>query len=453
MIFYNHDTDYLVLCTQNHPSNIRYTMEERNCRTCRIKCPKTLMCSTKAGDGRSYWSCDPETIGCYRSRQMLNLLRTHTITSIMSNYNVSRQEAIEMVKSANGTIINNAFTLPPIPPTTNESAAGDVVDIKLKLERAKLNEKKHKQEIAELYNRLQEAENTLNQHKALNCDTTDYDINYVEQSSYEEVTPIVLCSDWHVGESVTASTVNGLNEFNKDVAKERIENFFHNVVTRIKAARQLYDINRMVLWLGGDIITGHAHEDLLESNTMHPIEETRFAKLLIKAGIELLLEELQLDQIIIPCNYGNHGRINKGRPRHQTGHLQSFEYQMYHNLADHFVDDDRVRFIIAEGRMIHLDLYGHLIRFHHGDVYQDLEKWIDKQNKIVNAAYTYVGHYHNLKFDNEKRYAINGCILGPSAYSLNLGFRPHPPEQGIHFWSASREVPFDGINIFVDNKI
>lgn len=428
-------------------------MEQRNCRTCRMKCPKTLMCSTKAGDGRSYWSCDANTVGCFRTRQILELLKTHTLTSLQNQYAVTKAEALEMVKAANGTVIGNAFTLPPLPPTTDESVAGDVVDIKLKLQRSELNRRKQQKEIAELYNRLEDAQKVLDQRNTLDCDTTEYDINYVEPSVYEEVTPIVLASDWHVGELVSPNSINGLNEYNADIAKERIENFFSNLVTRIKAARELYDINRIVLWLGGDIITGHAHEDLLETNTMHPIEETRFAKLLIKAGIELLLKELQLDEIIVPCNYGNHGRINKGRPRHQSGHLQSFEYQMYHNLADHFVDDDRVRFIIAEGRMIYLDLYGHTIRFHHGDVYQDLEKWVEKQNRIKPADYTYVGHYHNLQFNNEKGYAINGCILGASAYSINLGFRPHPPEQGMHFWSTNRSVPFDGLNIFVDEKM
>ena len=41
-----------------------------------------------------------------------------------------------------------------------------------------------------------------------------------------EATAILLASDWHYEENVKLSQTNGLNEFNRTIAKERIEKLF-----------------------------------------------------------------------------------------------------------------------------------------------------------------------------------------------------------------------------------
>lgn len=90
-------------------------------------------------------------------------------------------------------------------------------------------------------------------------------INIVEKtkSSIDEGnTGILIASDFHIEETVKASTVLGLNEFNIDIAEKRVKNYFANAIYMVKK----HSINNLVVGLLGDFIGGYIHDELAQTN-------------------------------------------------------------------------------------------------------------------------------------------------------------------------------------------
>ena len=120
-----------------------------------------------------------------------------------------------------------------------------------------------------------------------------------------ESTAILCASDWHIEERIDLSTVNGLNEFNLEIAKESANNFFARGVRLIEVFGKDTDINDVVLWLGGDFISGYIHEELMESNYLTPIEATMVVMDMLSNGINYILKNTKC-RLTIPTSVGNH---------------------------------------------------------------------------------------------------------------------------------------------------
>ena len=179
-----------------------------------------------------------------------------------------------------------------------------------------------------------------------------------------EYTAVVVASDWHIEETVEPDTVSGLNEYNLDIAKERAEKFFRSVVRLLKIHQHSSKIDTLVLALLGDFITNHIHEELMEGNSLLPIDALIFVQNLLASGIQFILDNTDV-KIVLPCHSGNHARVT-ARQRVSTERGNSFEYYMYHQLANHFSGNKRVEFRIAHGYFSYMDINGFIIRFHHG---------------------------------------------------------------------------------------
>ena len=82
-------------------------------------------------------------------------------------------------------------------------------------------------------------------------------------------------SDWHVGEVVDKRKVRGLNSYSPEIARKRAS----SAGVHDEAWRYPFELQRdsMVLFLGGDFISGYLHEELAQTNAMAPVEETRYA--------------------------------------------------------------------------------------------------------------------------------------------------------------------------------
>jgi hypothetical protein len=70
----------------------------------------------------------------------------------------------------------------------------------------------------------------------------------------EEAAAIIQISDGHFGKIILPSTVNGLNSYNPDIAKKRMEVCAKNALSLIKKERADVKIKNLVLILGGDFL-------------------------------------------------------------------------------------------------------------------------------------------------------------------------------------------------------
>lgn len=264
-------------------------------------------------------------------------------------------------------------------------------------------------------------------------------------AKHSESTAFLVASDWHVAEKVDAATINGLNEFNLDIAKERASKFFKNGLRLIKIFQKDTKIDTLVLPLLGDFLSGNIHDELLENNYLSPMNEAIYAQNLLASGIEFLLKDKTIKHIKIPCHSGNHGRITKER-RVSTEAGNNLEYLIYHQLANHFKDEKRVDFMISEGYHSYLNVYDYTIRFHHGHALRygggiggitiPINKAIAQWDKTKRADLDVFGHFHTF-LDGEK-FISNGSIIGYNPFALTIKADYSPPKQAMFLIDKKR---------------
>jgi hypothetical protein len=204
-------------------------------------------------------------------------------------------------------------------------------------------------------------------------------------------------------------------------------------------------IRDLVLWLGGDLISGYIHEELVESNQLSPLETVRWLLPRIRDGIHTLLEELELERLIVPCSYGNHGRTTQKR-RVSTGHANSYEWNAYHSLSWAFEGDKRVTFEITPSGHQYVDAYDRTLHFHHGDDvrYQGgvgglsipLLKAVPMWDLIRKADVHCIGHHHTLL--DYGRAMVNGSLIGYGPYSQSIKAPYEDPQQLMFYVDSKR---------------
>ncbi len=180
---------------------------------------------------------------------------------------------------------------------------------------------------------------------------------------------------------------------------------------------------------------------------------TELAMKLMRRGIDFMLKESDLRHILIPTNHGNHGR-STAKKRQSNSHLNSFEWMLYRLLEDHYADEDRVSFQVANGYHNVVDLYGVKIRFHHGDelsynsgvggITVPLYRRIGRQAAGGQRVdLDVIGHFHQLGFP--KLAVTNGSLIGWNAYAENKGLGYEPAQQGSFVVDAKYKV-FSAMN-------
>lgn len=268
------------------------------------------------------------------------------------------------------------------------------------------------------------------------------------KSGLREMTALVGASDWHVEEEVNPIKVHGKNKFTLDIADLRVKRFFNGVVDLVqhhRASKKIL-IRDMVLWLGGDLITGHIHEEMLMTSQLSPIATVLWLAPRLKAGINFLLDELDLTSLVIPCDIGNHGRTTKFR-NITTGPETSFEWGLYCQLAREFANDKRVRFDTSPSNDHYVDIYDFRLHTTHGDSVRygggvggltiPLLKAISAWDTDVSADWHMIGHFHTaLTVDKA---IANGSLIGWGAYSKWIKCRYNPRDLSQHFSLIDRE--------------
>jgi len=259
---------------------------------------------------------------------------------------------------------------------------------------------------------------------------------------------ILPLTDWHVEERVEPETVDGLNEYSPEIASKRAEKMFQNGLDMIEGTiRPRATVRRLWLPLMGDFITGYIHEELEENNYLSPTEALLLAQDLISEGIQFLLNEADVEEIIVPTVIGNHGRTTK-KMRHATAHKNSYEWLMYHNLAKCFRHEPRVKFEIGASYLHYIEPCGHLIRLHHGQAirYQGgvggiavsankrKANW-DRQRK---AAYDIFGHFHH--WNQYGGWFSLRSLMGYNSYCLGNAIPYEQPGQAIFAVNESRGI-------------
>ena len=321
----------------------------------------------------------------------------------------------------------------------------DLIQLQIDLRKSREELKSEKRAKEKLLQRVEQLQDQL--QTALDIK----DIEVAEQiaaqvgSSRSELVPVLLCSDWHCGAIVDPATVCDLNSYDLDEYHRRVQALFRNVLHVVQMLRSTSDVRQMVVWLGGDLIDNWLHPDQAETQLLSPTQQLIECERSIVQGLDFLLEHADLERLVLPCSYGNHGRTTD-KMRSTNGAATSYEWLMYQSLRRHYRNEPRLDFRISDGNVSYLEVMDKTLRFHHGDAIRygggvggiavPLQKWLYRQDVGIRADHTFLGHFHSLTVG--PNFGVNGSLIGPTAYGLKFGFAPERPQQLLRCIDSER---------------
>ena len=260
-------------------------------------------------------------------------------------------------------------------------------------------------------------------------------------------TPLVLCSDWHWGETVDPDQVGGQNAFNRKIAKQRVKLLGSTIIDLCFNHTANPNYPGIVLALGGDMITGGIHEDLRETNdgpvtlSVVEVEENLI-------GLITMLAD-NFGKVFVPCVPGNHGRTTL-KPRAKNRVFDSWEWVIYQHLEQWFQDDPRVTIHVPNEVDAHFAIYGHRFMLTHGDTLgvRGGDGIIGALGPIARGALKVgrseaqcgrdfdtllMGHYHSyIPVGDAIPVLANGSLIGYNEYArLVLRAAPAAPMQAL----------------------
>lgn len=252
--------------------------------------------------------------------------------------------------------------------------------------------------------------------------------------------PTLLLSDLHWGEVVRASEVGGINEFNMEIARRRLQKVVEKTCDLLRH-HVVGDYPGIVLCLGGDLISGAIHDELEQTNDGTVMQQALDMFEHLQAAILALANEF--GHVHVPAVTGNHGRSNRKWQAKRRAVL-SYEWLVYQFLQRAFADDQRVTWDIPDGPDADFDLLGTRYRLTHGDTFKSGDSMIGplgpitrgtlKRSRMAAAMHSpfdhlLLGHWHTLLWGANQ--ITNGSLKGFDEFAMSLSIAPEPPAQAL----------------------
>jgi hypothetical protein len=176
--------------------------------------------------------------------------------------------------------------------------------------------------------------------------------------------PITTWSDWHFGEVVRPEEVGYVNEFNSEIAEERVKKLVQSVIDLCYQHMVLPQYPGIIVNVAGDIITGDIHQELADTNDRYIFQSLLQVQDLIIAALTTLAD--RFGNVFVPWVVGNHGR-DTVKPRMKGRAFTSYEWHLGCQVERHFKDDSRVQLLVSNEADAHYRVYGHRYMVTHGD--------------------------------------------------------------------------------------
>ena len=262
-----------------------------------------------------------------------------------------------------------------------------------------------------------------------------YTFNYTKHDQGTRYA-VALFSDAHIEETVDPRGVLGLNVYNPDIAKFRVQKYFTNLARCLQEDR----VTDLVFASLGDTISGYIHEELAQSNWLSPLEATFLAQNLIYNGLEYLIDNTDLKSIKFIGIVGNHSRTTK-KIQHSNGFKLSYEWLMYQNIKSQCIASGLpIEFCLPESEVAVVETPDQKkFMFCHGfqikaqgtntvcGIYPALNRLNMKWKQVFNQDKIYLGHFHSCIALPDV--VVNGSIIGYNTFALSNGFAYEEPAQ------------------------
>ena len=280
-----------------------------------------------------------------------------------------------------------------------------------------------------------------------------------KKTAKHDATMVVLLSDIHCEETVRPETVNGLNAFDLDVCEARLAELQSRFFDMLAHERELCRIDRIVVWLGGDLISGMIHPELAEENSLHPLAAIRWIGERLRGFLDAVADNAR--EVVVATSCGNHGRTTEKLRTNEAD--TSYEHHLY--LTMRAAEKRRnVAWQVGEGHLNYVTLDGFKIRFCHGHairhqggiggIHVPLNKAIAAWDVGERADLTCIGHWHQFSWSRIGRYVTNGSVIGHSAYAVRIKVPgAEPPCQAAFVVDHGRNEVTKAFPLFCDGDL
>lgn len=339
----------------------------------------------------------------------------------------SRNRAVDKRKKHSSSISSNRGTLAQ---KITDAVSRDTTEAKL---RAELSELKGRYKTA--LGRLDHANTELHKIHEIGEVGIRKLPRVKRKGKRPQATVVLVCSDWHSEEIIRPEDCRGLNEFDLDIADNRIKTLASKAAMLIEHEKHLTDVRRVVVASLGDLITGHIHDDCIERTQLAPLAATRWAGERLNGVIDTMAE---VAPVLTVTSSGNHGRTTR-KPRISTENEHSYEQNLYLTMAS-AERRKNVAWQVGVGYHNMVDLDGFLVRFHHGHALSGgggvggltapTNRAIAKWNIAQPVDLDVFGHFHQF-IHVPYRFVCNGCLCGHNAYADRIKAEFQPPSQAL----------------------
>lgn len=287
------------------------------------------------------------------------------------------------------------------------------------------------------------------------------------ESAKHQAVPFGHLTDVHMGEVIEAGEINGCNEFNPQIARERIRRFFTAFATLGRRWGSDCEVVGSMLALGGDMVSGDIHAELRETNALTAHEQVFAVVEEVCSGIEHLLKTFGI--VHVPAVPGNHGRVGVPKTPFKGIGRASYDTLIASMVADKFKGDNRVTFQIASGHDVLIPIFGRNVLLTHGHAigtgggmgFAGPSLPIVRGGKKILAQYgsmgekadlVLIGHYHHSTAPSG--ILAGGSIPGYSEFGHGIRSGVEPPKQWVGlfhsrwFLRERVEVILDDVNNF-----
>lgn len=264
--------------------------------------------------------------------------------------------------------------------------------------------------------------------------------------------PTLFASDWHHGERVFPNQVGGVNEYNMDIAHKRARRLITSTIDLLTNHMVNPDYPGIVFALGGDMVSGGIHEELLATDEMEimPVVVDLIGVLIW--CIDTL--RATFGKVFVPCVTGNHGRATH-KIRAKGRNFTSFDWLIYQMLAKHYENTTDVVFSIPDGPDCLYQVYNHRYLLSHGDQFRGGDGLIGhlgpvfrgnhkKSSRNIQIGMEYdtmmIGHFHTLA--QLPRIITNGSLKGYDEYAYSNNFSFEVPQQALWVTHQQRGITF-----------
>lgn len=266
----------------------------------------------------------------------------------------------------------------------------------------------------------------------------------IRDEGVHQGTLVAFLSDTHYGEVVRPEEIGHYNAYDLKIAETRTHRFFERTILVAKNYLAGVKYDGIVLALGGDLVSGDIHQELVETNELSTLRTTEVCLPWLEAGVEMLAEEFGKVHVISAP--GNHGR-NSLKPRHKKRSENNADTHIARLMAGHLASDV-ITFDIPEGADVDFTLYERFVfSMEHGDNLKfngtseigsigpvkrgNLRK--TKKRQEMGAPFTYglYGHFHQFVPAYTQGFVMNGSLKGYDEYASDGQFAPEPAQQAL----------------------